>query len=261
VEGENFMDTASLMITTYNRLALTKRMLESLFITTTSPYHLIIVDNGSTDGTVDWLHTLNDNAQKRPSNCISYDFYYNKENRGIAVGRNQGLKIANKYNDSWLSTLDNDVEMPLNWLNDCIGILKANPKYAVGVNMENVSYPLITQQGKTFQFKVRGNLGTACTVFSRELHNKLGYFVDTGSFYSHEDADFFFRARTLGYNMAYLQENGVHFGEGDLDVGEYREFKTQQSKDNLANFQKNCYDYMSKVKPIYIPFDEEITNE
>jgi GT2 family glycosyltransferase len=253
------METASLMMTTFNRLELTKRMLSSLFENTLSPYHLIIVDNGSTDGTVDWLKNLNDNAQKRPSNCVGYTFHYNKENRGIAIGRNQGLKLSHQFNDPWLSTLDNDIELPKNWLSNCIDILKANPKYMTGVNMENSPYPLMTQNGQTFQFKVRGNLGTACAVFSRELHNKIGYFIDIAGFlYSHEDSDFGFRARTLGYNMSYLPENGTHFGEGDLDVGEYRDFKTTQSKNNLANFQSNCYAYMSKAKPVYIPFDEEV---
>ena len=47
--------TTSIMFVTYNRVNFTQRMLESFFKNTTSPYHLIIVDNGSTDETVPYL--------------------------------------------------------------------------------------------------------------------------------------------------------------------------------------------------------------
>jgi len=41
---------------TYNRLELTKRTIESYLETVTLPYSFVVVDNGSTDGTSDWLH-------------------------------------------------------------------------------------------------------------------------------------------------------------------------------------------------------------
>ena len=40
---------------TYNRLELTKRALESYVETVTVDYRLLVVDNGSTDGTVEWV--------------------------------------------------------------------------------------------------------------------------------------------------------------------------------------------------------------
>jgi glycosyltransferase involved in cell wall biosynthesis len=40
---------------TYNRLELTKQAVESYLNTVTGPFSLTIVDNGSTDGTEDWL--------------------------------------------------------------------------------------------------------------------------------------------------------------------------------------------------------------
>lgn len=40
---------------TYNRLELTKRAVESYFDTVTAPHSFVIVDNGSTDGTEEWL--------------------------------------------------------------------------------------------------------------------------------------------------------------------------------------------------------------
>lgn len=247
----------SLMCVTYNRLDLTKRMLESLFKHTDSLFRLIIVDNGSTDGTADFLK--NDEWLKKQiwnhPHCVGQDFQFNEKNMGIAIGRNQGLKISNKYNDEWLSTLDNDIEFVPGWLTKCLDILSTNPKFAVGLNMEGVSYPILSRHEKTFQYKKQGNLGTACTVFSRELHKQIGFFITEYGLYSCEDSDFFFRARLHGYEMAYLPEMGIHIGEGEHDQGEYREFKNKAHAEVSVKFRKSCGEYCSGQRKTYIDFN------
>lgn len=232
-------------------------MLESLFQHTDSDFRLIIVDNGSTDGTVEWLKNdpwLETKVWNTP-NCVGKEISFNEKNLGIAIGRNQGLKLSNKYNDEWLSTLDNDIEFIPGWLSQALDILSVNPKFAVGLNMEGKPYPLLSRHGKQFQYKREGNLGTACTVFSRALHDQIGFFTTEFELYGEEDADYFFRARLSGWEMVYLPEMGIHFGEGDLDVGEYREFKNNCHKKNLAQFRKNCADYARRKKSTYIDFE------
>ena len=239
------------MLVTYNRINLTKRTLSNIYQTVDVPYRLIIVDNGSTDGTIEWLQNL---PSDQPL-CQSRDVYLVGENKGIAFGRNMGLKLANKYQDEWLCTLDNDVELPTGWLKECIDIIEANPNYCIGVNLESNDYPLVTKYGKTFQHKSAGNLGTACTVFNRKLHSRIGFFTMEYEKYGEEDADFFYRARIVNYEMGYLIRNGNHFGVGELDTGEYRKFKDECRKKNIGIFQRNCIQYMSGRKPFYIPFD------
>ena len=247
--------TTSIMLVSYNRLNFTKRMLDSFFKNTTSPYNLIIIDNGSTDGTKEFLNNLKD-GELPSSACKNIEVHLNNENKGIAIGRNQGLYRAQKYKDDYLSTLDNDIELPEHWLEDCIEILEANPKFAIGINMEGVSYPLHTLNNKTFQVKPAGNLGTVCTVFPKHLHQAIGYFTTEYGLYGEEDSDYFFRARIVGYQMGYLKNPGIHFGEGPEDSGPYREFKTKCHADNLSKFQANCYAYMSRQKPYYISYSE-----
>ena len=244
------MTCTSLMLTTYNRLPLTQRMFESLFKHTDSPFRLIIIDNGSTDGTVEWLKSM---PQNQPL-CQSYDFQFNDKNLGIACGRNQAMMLADKYNDKWLSTLDNDIEFVPNWLSKCLDVLSANPKFAIGLNMEGIKYPKMKVNGKEVQFKRSGNLGTACTVFSRKLHETIGFFNTEFGLYGEEDADFFMRARVIGYQMGYLPEDGIHFGSGELDTGEYREWKSQMHATNLEKFKKVCLLYMQKKRSIYLPY-------
>lgn len=250
-------DLATLMMVTYNRLDLTQETLDNIIRNTSHPFNLVIVDNGSSDGTFDWIK---DNFSKREDRGSMQDFTFqaNKRNQGIAIGRNQALFLATRDEEvKWLSTIDNDVWLPKGWLAESIEILKSVPSYgSIGVNFEPVRYPIVTINGKTFQNKPQGNLGTACTVFNKKLHKMLGYYnhSDYGK-YGEEDADWGMRTRVLGFKLGYVKEMGRHLGEGERDVGEYRDFKTESHKNNLAKFNKNCRDYATKKKSLYIPFD------
>ena len=244
----------SIMMVCYNRLELTKRMLASFFKNTNSEYRLIIIDNGSTDGTVDWLKELKPEGDF----CQGLYLHFNFENKGIAIGRNQALLIADKFQDKWLSTVDNDIEVHYGWLNECLDILKTNHKFAIGLNMEGVNYPIQLMNGKPVQWKKEGNLGTACTVFHRKLHEAIGFFNTDFGLYSHEDASFFNRARLAGWQLGYLPTNGVHFGIDELDTGAYRDFKTKSAKDNLPAYRQAHFDYLSGKKSIYIPYTEKL---
>lgn len=247
--------TAAIMMVTYNRLELTKSTIGGLLIKTEYPFQLVIVDNGSTDGTVEWLKEWTKDLDEG----FSVHIQYNKKNRGIAVGRNQALAIATKLPVEWFVTLDNDVSLPHRWLTECVEILSANRQYGgIGVNMENVQYPIVEKGGKRFQDKPRGNLGTACMVFNRSLHKMLGYFNYTDYlFYGMEDSDFGARIRVLGLKLGYIEEMGLHLGEGEYDVGKYREFKNEWHAKNLGQFNANCRDYYNRRKPLYINFVDE----
>lgn len=241
---------------TYNRIDLTKQTLKAIFENTNYPYKIIFVDNGSTDGTVKFLQQHCELKKKEIDNFINYSIHCNYGNKGIAIGRNQALYLADS---DWLVTLDNDVWIPSGWLTECVDILSRNRQYgAIGVNMENVHYPIVTLNEKEFQDKPRGNLGTACMVFNKSLHKMLGFFnhLDYKK-YGEEDSDWGMRTRVIGLKLGYIKENGKHLGEGENDKGPYREFKTKQHKENLAKFHQNCRDYFSRKKSLYIPFNND----
>jgi GT2 family glycosyltransferase len=252
---------ASIMMVTYNRLDLTKQTLDGLFKTTDYPYNLIIVDNGSSDGTIKYLNNILYDKMKQYNFFKGYSILPNKENKGIAVGRNICLlEAVTKYDSNWFVTFDNDVLVPSGWLIEAIDILKANKQYAsIGVNMENTTYPIVTLNGKEFQNKSQGNLGTACMIFNKSLHKMLGYFnyLDYGS-YGEEDSDWGMRTRVIGFKLGYIKENGTHLGEGPIDTGAYREFKTKSHRNNLAKFNANCRAYYNHTKPLYIDFDGNV---
>ena len=127
---------------TYNRLDLTEKTLNSLLETTDVDFELIIVDNGSTDGTQEYLDNFCNNTDFNigSPHLKSSKILLNKENLGIAKARNQALKAAS---GDWLCTLDNDVILPNGWLSQSIDILNKNKNFAsIGVNFEKETFPL-----------------------------------------------------------------------------------------------------------------------
>jgi hypothetical protein len=96
-------------ILTYNALAYTKRCLASLDRTTPEPWHAVILDNGSVDGTREWLAAL-DNPR------LSIELGDN--NRGVAGGRNRLLELIGDQvpADGFIVFIDNDLEFFDGWL-------------------------------------------------------------------------------------------------------------------------------------------------
>jgi len=243
-------DKVALMMLAYNRLDLTKKTLEGIIKSVTIPFHMIVIDNNSDDGTKEYLESF-----KTGGTMTSFHHLRQSENMGVVVGRNLGMVKANEIGVDWYSTLDNDVEMPVGWLKDSIEIMKANPNYGMlGVNMENRKYPLITKGGFKFQHKPRGNLGTACTVFPKKIHDAIGFFNTEYGLYGEGDADYGMRIRVAGFQMGYVEKSGIHLGVGEYDTGEYRKFKTAWFNKNLPMFKSNVNQYYSRTKAIYIPF-------
>lgn len=252
--------TASIMMVTYNRLDLTKETLRNLFLNTKYPYNLIIVDNGSSDETISYLDKTLYSEMENHESFKDYRVISNRKNLGVAIGRNLALyEAVNHYKSEWLATVDNDVILPSGWLTEAIEIIDANPRFAsIGVNVENLPTKMVTFNGKTFQEKQKGNLGTAAMVFNKKLHKMLGYFnhKDFG-LYGEEDSDWGMRTRVLGFRLGYIEKMGSHLGVDEKDQGEYREFKTRSHRNNLKKFNNNVREYMSRKRDLYIDFNPD----
>src|ERR1043165_6856171 len=89
-------DLVSVTIVTYNSGRFIKRCLESVLAQKYQPKEIIVVDNASTDGTIDILEQFEDRCR----------VYYNDENVGFAAAQNQAIKLSN---GEWVLTLNPDV--------------------------------------------------------------------------------------------------------------------------------------------------------
>ncbi len=87
------MIDVTVVIPTFNRLALLKEALASVYQQTISPVEIIVVDDGSTDETFDWLQTQKNLTVLR------------QVNRGPAAARNFGVQHAKS---TWIAFLDSD---------------------------------------------------------------------------------------------------------------------------------------------------------
>ncbi len=90
------------VMVTYDRLYATKKSLESYLETVTVPYTLTVVDNGSSDGTVEWL--LDSGVT-----CVLLD-----ENKYPGFACNIGWRVAPE-NATFLHRADNDWAYHLGW--------------------------------------------------------------------------------------------------------------------------------------------------
>lgn len=94
----------SFILLSYNTLEYTQLCIQSIRNTCMDgSYEIVVIDNASTDGSVEWLREQEDIILAE-----------NKENVGFPAGCNQGIRLANKENDIFL--LNNDTLMMINSL-------------------------------------------------------------------------------------------------------------------------------------------------
>lgn len=86
--------TVSVIIPTYNRLPVLKRAVASVLEQTYSAHEIIVIDDGSTDGTSTWL------AQQTSTISV-----IKQDNHGVSYARNRGIEQAS---GTWIALLDSD---------------------------------------------------------------------------------------------------------------------------------------------------------
>ncbi|GAB2700862.1 glycosyltransferase family 2 protein [Mucilaginibacter koreensis] len=91
------MQSIVAVIVTYNRLSLLKEAVAAVKNQSYPVKHLIVVNNGSTDGTADWLN-------EQDGIIIEHI----KDNCGASGGFYTGLKKAVTYHSDWLWVMDDD---------------------------------------------------------------------------------------------------------------------------------------------------------
>ena len=111
---------ADLIIPVSNRYMHTRNLIEGIYRYTDVPFHIYVIDNASTDETVD-LHKIYTH---------NITVVRNRENRGWCGGINQGIDLGG---NPYLVFMTNDVEVSQGWLGNLIAFLDTHPRIgAVG---------------------------------------------------------------------------------------------------------------------------------
>lgn len=99
----------SILVLTYNNLPLNQACLASVCTQTAYPnYELVVVDNGSTDGTLEYLASLEDEHVR---------VIRNPENLGFAGGNNVGIRASD---GTYVMLLNNDTIVTRGWLTTAV---------------------------------------------------------------------------------------------------------------------------------------------
>jgi len=263
--GQNFLiphreyvkGKVSIVVLTCNQLDYTKMCLESIKRNTTKvPYEMIFVDNGSSDGTAEFLRTQKD-----------FKSIFNAENRGVAAGWNQGLKQAE---GEYLLILNNDVLVTPGWLENLLKILNENqitgavgPKsnYVAGTQIEkNPGYRVIEDLdafAQKYQCQHAGQSSVVevlfglCFLVKREVLNKVGLFDDRFGLGNFEDNDYCLRLRLKGYQLRIAEEVYLHHFGSKTFTGNKIDWREQMSKNKIL-FEKK-WDFFQEEKRWRIP--------
>jgi len=210
----------SIIILSYNDIARTQRCIESIKSTLPDAVdpELIIVDNGSTDGSIEFLDKQKD-----------IKLLKNLVNLGAPRARNLGLAAATK---DWLVVVDNDVVVTSGWLEGllrhsffdpkigCVGPVsnRASQGQAIKLealdssdNLKAISHAIA--RDNFGQSRVQPLLSSFCLMFPKKLLEQVGYFDEQFSPWGFEDDDFTLRATIAGYRNKVAQDVFVFHDE------------------------------------------------
>lgn len=218
---EKSRPVVSMIILAHNALDYTKKCIASIQAHTELPHEIIFVDNGSTDGTQDYLKKLSEAH-------AHYRLVANRENTGFAAGNNQGLAIAR---GGYLLLLNNDVVVTSGWLerllacaekNLDIGIVGPLSNYVAGPQLtKDVSYDTTSLDGlDTFaaelalenagQIKRLPRVVGFCMLIKKEVVDRIGGLDARYGLGNFEDDDFSLRAVLAGYGSCIAKDCFIH---------------------------------------------------
>ena len=234
------------------------RCIDSLLLNTTQEFKITIIDNASTDNS---LNNIKSNVE-----VIRLD-----ENYGYSKGYNLGIEKISK-NDEYIVLLNYDTVVSSNFISSLLNQIKINgKKYIYGVkilykNNKNliwyaggevdlskgiISHIGLREDAENYNVLKKTDYVTGCClVIHKENYQKLNGF-DTIFFMYNEDVDFCIRAKDIGLECLYLPNPLVYHNVSLSTGGNYSIKKILlKSKSSYVLFRK----YYSFSKTLFLLF-------
>ncbi len=220
----------SIIIPVFNKLEYTKLCLMSLQHSCPETNKIIVIDNGSSDGTIEYLRGLEGISVIR-----------NETNLGCAGAWNQG--VSNTQSE-WVVILNNDVILSRGWLEGLIEFAEesctdvASPAIREGdynYDIEAYACEFVRSMGHVSR---PGEAHGICFMARRRVFEKIGLFDENFRIGQFEDADFFRRANAAGFNLGITGRSFIHhFGS----MTQKLLGQTPYATENRAYFQKKWH--------------------
>ena len=224
VESHSVRPIISIIILAYNQFHYTKKCIESIIKNTNAFFEIILVDNGSTDGTSAYLESeltpLITGGMLR--------IIRNDNNHGFAAGNNQGISIAR---GEYILLMNNDIVVTPGWLESLVSCAERDPRIGIVGPMSNsVSGPQLV---KNVPYNInnldglddfaeefsRRNAGRAkrflrvvgfCMLIKRAVVDKIGGLDSRYGLGNFEDDDFSLRAALAGFESWMAGDCFIH---------------------------------------------------
>lgn len=238
----------TLLILNWNGEEVLGECIESLLKTQYSPVEILVVDNASSDKSIE---IINSYPEVR--------LFRNPVNVGYAAGNNIGFKMAR---GKYIVTLNNDIAVEPDWLNDPIRCLEEDKSIGVvscrqmnyfrrqmidGLYQIPTRYLIFLNYGADHEYDSSDPLHSkpgfvigangASAVYRKKMLEEIGYF-DESYFAYHEDCDLSYRAFLGKWNCLYVPTAVVYHMRSFSFKGKARSYSTF--------FEKNRYRFILK---------------
>jgi GT2 family glycosyltransferase len=210
---------ASIVIVAHNQLEYTRMCVESLSRCTRYPYKLVLVDNGSTDGTEQYFRSLEGAVVIRE-----------EENAGFPRGANAGIRAAD---GEYVVLLNNDTIVTEGWLTTLVEAAESDERIAIVGPVTNHAKGKQRLERNDFrdveeleqyardvagrnagQWQATNDLAGFCMLIKSEVIRRIGYLDERFGIGNFEDDDYCVRAQQAGFKLLIATDCFIyHFGE------------------------------------------------
>ncbi|MGI6010578.1 MAG: glycosyltransferase family 2 protein [Ruminococcus sp.] len=241
------MKEVSVVIPNYNGIAFIRPCLDSLLQQTFQSFEILVVDNGSQDGSRETVQSEYPGVKLIPLS----------ENTGFCHAVNVGIKEAKA---PYVILLNNDTQVHPDFVMEMQKGIKERPRaFSCGAKMIQMAdrskiddagdyynalgWAFARGKGKPQnRYQKPCKIFTACggaVIYKKELLKKTGLF-DEEHFAYLEDMDLGYRARILGYENWFLPDAIVYHAGSGTSGSRYNLFKVRySSRNNVYMIYKN----------------------
>jgi len=210
----------------YNQLDYTKQFIASLDRAEVEFSRIVAVDNGSTDGTREWLQQQGFG-----------DVILNNRNLGCGAAWNQGaLAIQSK----WTVVMNNDVICAKGWLRHLLAAAEAHELHIVSPAMVegelNYDFAHWARQAQNSMkgYVRKGAPHAVCMAIREDVWGDIGYFMPVLKLMGYEDGIFFQRALEAGLSTGTTADAWLHH-YGMITQKALKLEKALDQRDSLGN--------------------------
>ena len=247
----------SVVTPNYNGMEFLNGYFETLLIQSRFIEEIIIIDNGSTDGSIEFIREFISSS----SYPIKIALIENEDNLGFAPAVNQGIRLAES---EYIYSVNNDVELEWNALEEIIKSmdesidLGENPFSIQSKMIQHHNRNLIDDAGDEYtilawtkklgdsqpadKYNEKREIFSSCAgaaLYRKSVLEEIGLF-DENFFAYVEDLDLSYRAQIYGYKNYYCPNSIVYHYGSATSGSRYNEFKIKlAARNNIFLIYKN----------------------